>query len=769
MALTLHESYELSGTGTKLSTNGAGTFDIAQTFKSDTAHLLKKVELKLYRGVADVVDEVTVEIRATTAGAPLGTDAAYGSALGSKTVDVSAITVDTDGEWISFIFATPISLSADITYAIVVASSVYDASNCVQWRYHSSSSTYANGSFCRYNGSWTIFDTSPIQDCTFREYGGLVLADSPPAAIDYTKKLIAIGADELWYESTVGTTMSVLAASIGDIDVENSLSAIEAFQKIFIVNKTNFKVADFANTKINTSTIGSYIPHRGNTLVGGSSEAEMIVDYIDASSDEVNIYGYRTTAATFTSGETVTCTNDDDESVSFATSAAETAPPHWYDWTVYANDSTNYGTMPASSSIITLYRGRIVINDDNRPHAWYMFKIDNPWKVKYDFTNDGDLSAVTHTSTEVGEIGDILTVLISYKDDLIIFGCVNEIWILVGDPLGSGQLARITNATGIWGKDAWCIDDKGNLYFLGNDGLYRMPISESFSQPENISRLVLPNLVSDLDLDKSLHRVVLAYDPINRGIIITRTLLTTGANTGYWFDLLTQGFYPESYPNSCGIFSAFHYQATDDSYNKFLVGCADGYIREFDKSTEGDIETDDSETAIDSYFTIIGKLSEDEDTEGKMTWLRAITAGGGSNGEFSDSDNVDFSAFTGDDAETVLEDIIDGAATIDWAAGQDYVVGDLRIYNHIEYISLTIHTSVAGGGVDGYGEPDTNTTDWSAIAFTTGIWSGSGKQTKDRIRMRGCWFGLKLRNRTASETFAIDKLSADIKPAGKVR
>jgi len=279
--------------------------------------------------------------------------------------------------------------------------------------------------------------------------------------------------------------------------------------------------------------------------------------------------------------------------------------------------------------------------------------------------------------------------------------------------MGSGQLAEITKATGIWDARAWCFDDNSNLYFLGEDGIYRMPVSETISQPENISKVKLPNLITDLDLDKSLHRVVLGFDPKNYGINICKTIRSTGANTNYFFSLHTQGFYPETYPNSCGIFSAYYYPATDDTYKKYLVGGTDGYIREFDPSTTNDATTSTT-SAIDSYYAVTGQLAEDEDTKGKLIWLTGITAGGASNGDFTDTDKVDYSLFTGDDAETVLEDIKDGET-----------------------------------------------------AFSTGTWTGTGKQNKNRPRMRGHWYGLKLRNSAASSIWAINKIYGDVKPAGK--
>lgn len=676
---------------------------VAQTLTATATYNCGRIKLKLLNSGAGAID-FCVSLYNTTAGEPSG------SALATGTQTASDFTDDAAGDWYNFDFSTSVSIVSGTVYAIVAYLDGGNASDDVKWRAKGDSSYTTGATFTSDDagGSWSSPGT---YDCGFETY--LI------GQVDekfYSNSLVAIGKEELWYESTAGT-MAELTAANGELDTDDPLSAVEAYQKIFVVNRTNLKIADFGNTKLTTDDIkptDKVIPLKGDTISGGTSAASMIVDYIDVTDGACSIYGFRTTTATFSDGETVTGTNNNGD-ISFTTSAAEVAPPHWYDWTVYSDDATTYGTMPTSSSLMALYRGRLVINDDNRPYAWYMTKVGNPWKVLYDYDNDGDLSAVVHSNNLVGEIGDVITALVPYKDDLLIFGCSYSIWVLVGDPLGSGQLARVSDKTGIWGAASWCVDEQANLYFLGEDGIYRMPISTSYSPPENLSKVTLPNLITDLALDKENHRVTLGYDPVRKGILICKTNLADGDNTNYWYSLITGGFYPEEYPDSCGVFSTYHYPATNASYRKFLLGCNDGYIREFDNSTKNDATTA-STSAIDSYFAVTNKLSENEDMEGKLVWINGVTAGGAANGDFSDTDSVGYSLSTADDAETCLEDIKDGAT-----------------------------------------------------AFATGTWNDTGKQTKNRVRMRGAWFGLKLRNNTASETWAINNIYINSEKAGKLR
>jgi len=726
----------------------------AQTFTGSATYSITSAKWYLGKTSGADIGTVTCSVKATDGnGHPTGNDLASGE------VNSDNIPAVGSQDWVEFTFTSPTDIISGTKYALVIRVSNAAASRVLYPSYEQVDGC-ANGNYefsVNSGGDWTA---QSGYDFFFQTYSSLIPSDKL-----YSRELIAIAGNEFWYGISAGTMEEVSDAN-GDIDCNKKLSAVEAYQKIFIANETNLKVFDRINTKITTDDIkptDKVIPLKGTLLAGGTSTAKMIVDYIDASDGSCNIYGYRITAATFIDTEEVTGTVTTEDDVTFTLNANEDAPPHWYDWTVYSGDATTYGTMPTSSSLLALYRGRMVYNDNLRPYAWYMTTVENPWKIKYDYDTDGDLSAVTYTNTEVGEVGDIITAIISYKDDLLIWGCANSIWILVGDPLGSGENAQITNKTGIWGSHSWCIDDKSNLYFLGDDGIYRMPVSQSYSPPENITKLVLPNLIADLDLDKSLHRVVFGFDPIKQGIHICKTLLSDGTNTNYWYDLITGGFYPEAYPASCGVFSSCYYPATDDTYKKYLVGCTDGYIREFDNSTKDDATTSSTE-AIDSYFAVVKSLSDNEDTEGKLTWLNGITAGGGAGGDFSDTDSVSYSLYSGDDAETTLEKM---KAETDWATATVYAVGDLVVYNSVEYICITAHTSNADGPPNE--EPDTNITDWLATEFATGTWTGAGKQTKNRVRMRGGWYGLKLKNDTASETWAINSIYINKEKAGKLR
>jgi hypothetical protein len=451
----------------------------------------------------------------------------------------------------------------------------------------------------------------------------------------------------------------------------------------------------------------------------------MIVDYITAITDDAasTIYGFRTTTATFASGETVTGTNASTDAspyysgasgaVSFVTSAAETAAPHWYDWTPYGNDTTNFGSMPTSAYLVARYRGRLVLSGHpNYPHQWYMAKVSNPFDWAYGSTDP--LTAVAGNNVDAGEIGDIVRALIPYGDDFMIFGCADSIHILDGDPAFGGSIDELSNITGMYGPWAWCKDENGNLYFWGSNGLYKM--AGGRSKPINISQGHLPQWVDDWAVASADHRVVLTYDPSRHGVIVSKVTLADGTNLNYWFDLKTEGFYPESYPTACGIFCSLYYDSDTSGTRELILGSNDGYLRTFLNSAKDD-DSGGSDTAISSYVTLpLIKLNETEDAEGKLTSLTFELAGGASAGDFSDTDGVTYELHVGDDAETCLENIRDGAT-----------------------------------------------------AFASGTLSGTGRKNRIRTRARGRWLGIKLYNSTAAETWAVNLINGTVVSAGRIK
>jgi len=688
--------------GTEATTSDSQFFTsnwYAQTFTPSASFDVTSAKIKVFR--EGTVTTCTMSIRATDGnGQPTGADLTSGSA------DASGVTTSSAGEYFEVAFNSAITLTGGIVYALIIRITGGDASNNLHVRIDTSAG-YSGGAkdFSNDSGSsWTGLSN----DLNFQIWG-----DAPTLLnLTYSKSLVAISNSEVWYESSAGT-MEELTDANGDIDTAQPLQAFEGYEKVLIANGTKLKIADFGSIKLATANVGSHPPDFGTVLTGGTSGSILVVDYITALSGATTIYGNRTTVATFSSGETVTGTDDDGNAVSFVISANEVAAPHWRDWTVYGG-STDYGVMPSNANIACLYRGRAVLSGNpNYPFQWYMSRQNNIYDWQY-VANDQQ-SPVASGNSDAGEIGSVITALIPYKDDYLIFGSANALYYLIGDPMAGGSINELSLTDGILGKRAWCWDANGNLYIMSTSGLLK--ISPGFANLENLTEQSYPKFITELAFNPLTDRITLAYDRTRFGITICKTVVATGVNTNYWYDLRTSGIFPESYPVEAAALTAFQYDATDPTYQKLLYGCADGYIRLFDDAAKDD-DVGASDDAIDSYVTF-GPIhvTSQEDGEGLIGPVIPVLAGGASGSGQSDSSNVAFKIFVGPDSEAVVEAMIAN--------------GTARI---------------------------------------SGTYTAPGRRRggQDVRKVRGSWAGIRIGNSTAEQQWALESLKVTLTPAGRV-
>jgi hypothetical protein len=679
---------------------------VAQTFVPGADGSIVGLDLSVYADQFDAGSStITVEIFPTDES---GTPVTSGSALGTATYqrDNLANISNRPLPWFPVNFTPPVAVSGGVEYAIIVRQS--NALN-TPLSFNTGEGLYPAGTMWETDNAGSSWGLHGGGEDSFalKIYVFSTVAVTP-TDIDYSKKLVAVGNNEMWYEATPGT-MAELPAATGDIDCGDLLNIFEGYGKVFVTNKDKLKVADFQNSKITTANVGVY-PQFGAYIIGGTSGAAMSVDYITSLSGACTIYGTNVTAATFTNGEAITGTNPDGTSVSFTTNSAEVASPHWYDWTTYGN-STNFGALPPRATLGCLFRGRAVISGNNiAPHQWYMSRQANPFDWLYGI-NDAQ-SAVAGNNTDAGEVGDVVTALIPYKDDYLIFGCVDSMWYLTGDPASGGSLDELDLTTGVFGANSWCWGEDDVLYFWGLNGVYKVTLPGG--APKCISEIRLPALVGEEGADPSTHRITMAYDKRRAGILITIVKLADGSNSCYWYDFRTEGFFPEEYPVSNGVFSSVQYNAFDADYKQVMYGCTDGYIRFHDDATKDDEITSQAQ-AIESYVTfgpfLMAKWAGDE---GKITGFDLILGGGGAAPQ---SDGASYEFYTGKSAQEVAKKM---------AAG----------------------TPIAAAGSQ----------------------LGSGRSRKTfKKKVRGVYCGIKVKNITLAQTWAMEQALIAIAKGGRLR
>ena len=469
------------------------------------------------------------------------------------------------------------------------------------------------------------------------------------------RRLVAASNNELWYEGNVATgEMVELVAASGEIDTTDQLVMFEAYQKAHVVNGSNLKIVDFGTVKLTHTALDTQHA-KGDLLTqdqGGGDKAYMVVEFLNTA--KTLTYGYAYYEGSATAFDTSTAVTSLGDGSTF-TPTVVTDPPHWYDWTVWPDGAS--GSLPVKAYLGCRYNGRgILAGDPTHPNQWYMTRQGNLFDLQY-IVRDAQ-GPVKGDDSDLGELGDIVRCLAPYKDDYLIFGCASNIFVMFGDPMNGGQLRELSLTTGIFGANSYCWDNVDNFYFWGNNGLYRTTIP---GKPVCVSQFKLPRLAKDEAASPSTHRITLTYDADRHGILVSITVLVSGANSNYFYDMNATdeneigSFFPETYPNACGVYSALYYDSNNATLKGMVVGCTDGYIRHFDDSVKSDM-VGAVANAINSYVNLGPiSMSDDPRREGTLSGVDLTVAGGETGGSQSDSDDVDFKVFTARTSEAIIE------------------------------------------------------------------------------------------------------------------
>lgn len=499
----------------------------------------------------------------------------------------------------------------------------------------------------------------------------------------------------------------------GDLQTGGYLMMTPAFQKVWFADGRKradgcFHKLDFINDVLTGSASAAF--SRGETLTQATSGAEGIFD------ETIGTYNmvYRTETTPFNTTNLITGA----VSGSTLTPSAITYPPFWHAWTSRTlsepaaatgtiSSSTNYLPI-GGSNIGCLFSGRLIINSIQNPNQWYASRHRDPqdWQV-----SQSDVGTpVSSQTSKLGIVGDQICAMVPFLDHYMYFGCLDEIWIMRGDP-GSGTGAHITNSSrkvGMFGPEAHAFDEKGNMFFLSMDGFYYFPAGAGFSgdPPENLTYKRLPNLVTALGLNRRTDRVVMEYDKDRYGISVVTSQMDGLYGTAWFWDLRLNALMPESFADAHHYASALYYYNSRKSDTRgLLMGGQDGYLRKYDDTQKND----EGSNAIDAYCTLgpfqaFNKMRR----QGSLSEL-ALRLG-------DDTDGVDVQVYAGNGAESVVK-------------------------------------SVKNADVPNASETMT----------------GGGLRPVYRPRTTGSVFAVQLRNNTVSQRFAIEKITAKITDAGEVK
>lgn len=351
-------------------------------------------------------------------------------------------------------------------------------------------------------------------------------------------------------------------------------------------------------------------------------------------------------------------------------------------WTYYQpSDNKIYTWTPSAGSLpvdvssnkprlICTWRGRTVLSGlPKDANNWFMSAVNNALDWDYAPTSESPTQAVAGNNAPAGKSPDIVTALIPYSDDVLIFGGDHSIWQMSGDPADGGRIDLVSDAIGIAWGNAWAKDGDGKLYFLSNKlGVYTMTPG---GKPVRMSQQV-ERLLQDNNLDECIVRLL--WDEGEQGLHIYVTPFdAVGAATHFFWEKRSGAWWVDRFADNnqnplCCV--AFDGNSPEDRVS--VIGSWDGYVRGYDTSA-----TDDDGSAIESSVWLGPILTRNFD-DVMLKDLQAVM--GAASGE------VTWEIYAGQSSEDALASapVVEGT----WSAGRN-LVNLVRRSGHAIYIKLS--------------------------------------------------------------------------------
>lgn len=333
------------------------------------------------------------------------------------------------------------------------------------------------------------------------------------------------------------------------------------------------------------------------------------------------------------------------------------------------------GTLPLDSEnntprLICTWRGRMVLSGLLKDSQnWFMSKVNDPTNFDYSPLSRSPVDAIAGNNAPQGLIGDTITSLCPYSDDVLLFFGDHTIYMLRGDPLAGGQIDLISDAIGgVWGQ-CWCKDPYGNVYFMSNKcGVYKFTPGQ---QPVRISQAI-EELLASVDTGTNVIRLI--WNDRSQGfhLFITPDDAPT-VTTHFFFEERTGAWWTDSFGNNNhNPVTCCDFDGNLPGDRAALIGSWDGYVRILDPDA-----ADDDGTRISSSV-LIGPLLTANLDEIVIKDLQAVLGNG--------SADVDFEVLVGATAETALASTPVSSGT--WKADRN-LLSPVRKSNHACYIRLT--------------------------------------------------------------------------------
>lgn len=298
------------------------------------------------------------------------------------------------------------------------------------------------------------------------------------------------------------------------------------------------------------------------------------------------------------------------------------------------------GDVPAGARIIALYRGRLVlsgVNDD--PNNWFMSRLGDPNDWDFFPPNESDPTIpVAGNNSPAGLVGDSITALIPFSDDVLLFGAANSFWQLTGDPAAGGAIDLVSDKFGVAPWEAWTRSPDNTIYFVGTDGVYSYRFGET---PINITRNRLDDVFREIDLDANFIRM--EWDLRRHGfyIVILPALQSGGDLDSFFYDARNDAWWRDDWGSRTPTY-IYAYDGPALADKATIFGGSDGALRQIDEDSPNDDGEDLTSRVRFRHFA-----ADDASREVKMSDVIPVMA--------RDSANTTLSLYSGQSVEDVVD------------------------------------------------------------------------------------------------------------------
>jgi hypothetical protein len=515
-----------------------------------------------------------------------------------------------------------------------------------------------SGNFFRLylDGALVVSHSSPVNSANTRWGFGVVCTTVNPTATYMralqafagvvpttlrTTKLITASGGNLYQGDSSGVTL--IPGGSSAMNTTGIVRMQQAFGKMYFVDGTSshYKVYDPS-----TGSVIAWVPTTGSLPAGIFSGTAYPVTAASITSSTLTVTGNLTGLVAI--GDIVTVSGGTESpsnngyyritNTSFGASTTLTVSPAPLNNTPAGVPIL--GPSQSAATMIALYRGRIVLAGvASDPQNWFMSKAGDPLDWNYTPTTITQTMAVAGNNSTAGLMGDVITCIAPYNDDLMFMGGDHTLWVMRGDPAAGGVIDNISYQTGIVGPDAWTRDPEGTFYFFGAGTLWR--VSAGTTTPEPLSRGVLDRTFGAIDY--ATYQVRLLWDENNKGVHLYFTPATQPGSSPshYFWDRRAGGFWPDQYPVALGPTAVWNFDADLPNDRAMLLGGFDSYIRQIPAT----IQKDDDGTVIHSYVRYAPKVYGGDTANARLSDLVPIMD--------TSSDQVSLRIFAGDSPESV--------------------------------------------------------------------------------------------------------------------